>query len=126
MEFQDILTMQFANIFNNSNSSAYNFTLNQTLFKNMLKDHLLGNIHQKESVAIGLVVLYIPAFIAGLLGNGFLTVVILSKRRLRNLTNIFLCNLAIADLSGKLSDKFAWLEVIMYEGYGVNSLSCLL
>lgn len=116
MEFQDVMTMQFANFFNNSNSSAFNFTLNQTLLKNMLKDHLLGNINKKESVAVGLVVLYIPALIAGLLGNGFLTVVILSKRRLRNLTNIFLCNLAVADLSGKSLD---WK---LYEGYGVNSV----
>jgi hypothetical protein len=103
MEDQDLISLSETSFNNASNSTFFNFTLNQTFVRNLLENHLFGQINRKESVAYGLVVLYIPAFIAGLLGNGFLTVVILSKKRLRNLTNLFLCNLAVADLSGKLT-----------------------
>ncbi|XP_045158873.1 QRFP-like peptide receptor isoform X2 [Mercenaria mercenaria] len=99
MEFQDIISAAETGFSNFSNSSTLNFTLNQTLVRDLLEDHLLAHVNLKESVAYGLVILYIPAFIAGLLGNGFLTMIILSKKRLRNLTNLFLCNLAVADLS---------------------------
>lgn len=106
MENQDIFSFPEDSLNSTSNTSFFNFTLNQTFVRNLLENHLLRQINRKESVAYGLVVLYIPAFIAGLLGNSFLTVVILSKKRLRNLTNLFLCNLAVADLSGKLI--FTW------------------
>lgn len=102
MEFKDILTIPTTSFVNFSNSSTNNFTLNQTMLRNMIEDTLLGNIYRKKSIAFGLVVLYVPAFLFGFFGNGCLTAVILSKRRLWNLTNLFLCNLAIADLSGKL------------------------
>lgn len=101
MEYQDFISMSDIKFENSSNSTVFNFTMNQTIVRDLLENHLLGHFKREESVAFGLVVLYIPAFLAGLLGNGFLTVIILSKQRLRNITNLFLCNLTIADLSGK-------------------------
>lgn len=85
-----------------SNSSfPFNATLNETLLRILLESHI-GKIKSKDSVTIGLVMLYVPTFLAGIIGNALLAVVILTRRRHRNMTNLFLCNLAVADLSGKI------------------------
>lgn len=79
-------------------NSTENGTLNETFVRNLMHDHL----YRENSFVIGLLVyLYIPVFLAGLIGNGLLMLIILSKRRLRNGTNLFLCNLAFADLCGE-------------------------
>lgn len=83
------------------NETYSNDTLNHTVLRTLIENHLLGHFELESSVAYVLVVLYIPAFLVGLLGNGILTLIIVSKRHLRNLTNLFLCNLALADLSGE-------------------------
>lgn len=80
------------------NSSVDNKTLNDTLVRDFMQNHLFG----ENTFGIGLLVyLYIPVFLAGFIGNGLLMLIILSKPRLRNGTNLFLCNLAFADLCGK-------------------------
>jgi len=79
-------------------NSSENKTLNDTLVRDLLHDHFL----KENTFGIGLLVyLYIPVFLAGLIGNGLLILIILSRRRLRNGTNLFLSNLAFADLFGK-------------------------
>lgn len=85
-----------------------NTSLNATVVRNIVKDHLNEN---GNSVHFGLVLLYIPAFIVGLLGNIFLAAIIFRWKSLQNATNLCLCNLAIADLSGK-SNSFKTLVFV--------------
>lgn len=83
----------------NNNVNNSNGTLNNTMLRAMLENHFLGKNKSASTVAIGLVILYVPVFLAGIIGNGLLTLVIIARRRFRNITNLFLCNLAVADLS---------------------------
>ena len=80
-----------------------NTSLNSTSVRNIVKDHLNEN---EKSVQIGLVILYIPAFIVGLLGNICLAAIIVRCKSLQNAINLCLCNLAVADLSGKFNSFF--------------------
>jgi hypothetical protein len=94
---------------NSFKDEAYNFTsfreefsntsLNATFVSKIVKDHLLKE--EDNSVHFGLILLYIPTFLMGLLGNIFLATIIVRRKSLQNATNICLCNLAFADLSGK-------------------------
>ena len=84
-------------------NSSLNVTLNETFLRSLLEDHFLHQRDQTESIALGLVILYVPTFLAGMIGNSLLAIVILARRRFRNVTNFLLCNLAISDLSGKKS-----------------------
>ena len=86
---------------NYSLSNSSNLTLNETILRALLEDNFLHQSLQNESIALGLVILYAPTFLAGMIGNGLLAIVILARRRFRNVTNFLLCNLAMADLSGK-------------------------
>jgi hypothetical protein len=81
-------------------NTTFNGTLNETLLRALLEDHFLDHKDKDESVALGLVILYVPTFLAGFVGNSLLAIVILARRRFRNVTNFLLCNLAMADLSG--------------------------
>ena len=83
------------------NGSAQ-YSLNETVVKDILNDHVFKTSTVLDPMSVCLVVLYIPVFIVGILGNGVLTVLITCRSQLRNITNIFLCNLAIADLAGKI------------------------
>ncbi|XP_060596397.1 QRFP-like peptide receptor isoform X1 [Ruditapes philippinarum] len=80
-------------------NTSFNGTLNETLLRALLEDHFLDHKDKDESVALGLVILYVPTFLAGFVGNSLLAIVILARRRFRNVTNFLLCNLAMADLS---------------------------
>ena len=82
-------------LYNNINDT--NGTLNRTAVKDLLHDHLFALSFDH----IGLVIIYVLMFLIGLLGNGFLSVTLFCRRRFRNITNFFLCNLAIADLAGR-------------------------
>lgn len=99
MSLQLDLNMETLLDFYSTGNYSINGTLNDTLLRALLESHLLENI-KSDNVALGLVILYIPAFLAGIVGNGLLTLVILARRRFRNITNLLLCNLAVADLSG--------------------------
>lgn len=78
-----------------------NETLNHTQMRNMVQDHILDTQGFPDRGSILLVVLYVPAFCAGFIGNGLLAYIVTTHRRLRNSTNLFLCNLAVADLCGR-------------------------
>ena len=83
-------------------SSANESLLNDSLLWDILNEDFLASTDSYDSAsAVVLVALYIPVFILGIFGNGFLTFIILSKKQLRNLTNLFLCSLAAADLAGE-------------------------
>ena len=85
-------------VFNDSN--YVNESLNDSILWDILNENFLASTDSFDSASVALVVLYVPVFIFGILGNGFLTVIILTKKQLRNLTNLFLCSLAAADLAG--------------------------
>jgi hypothetical protein len=82
------------------NETIYNFTLNDTFLRTLLEQHLYGQTGINDHVTLVLVVLYVPVFLGGFIGNGLLTLVICARRRFRNITHLLLCNLACADLSG--------------------------
>lgn len=86
-------------------NTSMNKPLNDTIFRNLVQDHLY--VGDGSFVMSLLVFLYIPVFIAGFLGNGLLMFIILARRRLRNGTNLFLCNLAFADLCGKFNKVYS-------------------
>ena len=86
-------------------SRCCNQSLNESVLRDILNDHFARTVDHYESVSLALVGLYVPVFFLGILGNGSLTVIILTRRQLRNATNLFLCNLAVADLAG---------EIVMY------------
>lgn len=48
-----------------------------------------------------LMVCYVPVFLTALLGNLLVLIIIYLNRRLQNVTNYFLTNLAVADILGK-------------------------
>jgi hypothetical protein len=82
------------------NETIFNFTLNDTFLRNLLEQHLIGQTGINDHVTLILVVLYVPVFLGGFIGNGLLTLVICARRRFRNITHLLMCNLACADLSG--------------------------
>lgn len=81
-------------------------TLNETFLRSLFESHILGPAARSDILTFGLVVLYVPTFLSGLIGNGLLCLIILSRRRFRNITNLFLCNLTIADLAGTFLRSF--------------------
>ena len=54
----------------------------------------------KEIETVILVVLYVPVFLMAFFGNLMVLLVILPNRHMRNVTNFFIVNLAVADLTG--------------------------
>jgi len=79
------------------NITSFNISLNFSFWEGILNDHFAS----PPSDYLVFVILYIPAFIVGLVGNGLLALIVICKRRFRSMTNYFLCNLAFADLAGK-------------------------
>ena len=91
------------------NNSSLNVTLHVIFLGSVLDDHFLPLRDQNEGIALGLVILYAPTFLAAMIGNSLLAIVILARRRFRNVCNFLLCNLAISDLS---SDTLFILNII--------------
>lgn len=79
------------------NISTMNQTELQALYYSLpIFDVYLG----KESVI--LMALYVPVFLIGFLGNMIVTLLVISNQQLRNSTNFYLCNMALADFLGKV------------------------
>lgn len=73
--------------------------LNSTSDMELANLHILIDSFQEDELA--LIVSYIPVFLLGFLGNASVIILIFGNRHLRNTTNLFLCNMAIADLLGR-------------------------
>ena len=86
--------MEFEHI---DTAMQFNISLNKSILKGLLNDHFTNS----SDDYLVFVILYIPAFIVGLFGNGLLALIVICKRRCRSMTNYFLCNLAFADLAGE-------------------------
>ena len=56
----------------------------------------------KEVGTVILVALYVPVFLMAFFGNLMVLLVVLPNRHMRNVTNFFIVNLAVADLTGNL------------------------
>lgn len=90
------------NVTDFNETNYLNQSLNKSVLWDIINDQFLSSNEINESVSIALVVLYVPVFLIGILGNGSLTVIVLSRKQLRNVTNLFICNLAVADLAGEM------------------------
>ena len=62
----------------------------------MLSLYTAGQLH-----SVVLFLLYAPVFIIGLLGNACVIAVVLFSSRFRNMTNLYLCNMAVSDFAGR-------------------------
>ena len=79
--------------------SNLNETLNITILREMFQNHLLDAPIGNDVIALAAI--YIPIFLLGILGNGIILFIIGSRPQLRNITNLFLWNLALTDIAGK-------------------------
>ena len=86
----------FSNIAEFSNTSQ---TLNISMLRHILQSHFFDTSLELEVII--LVAIYVPIFLLGVLGNGIIILIIFSRPQLRNITNLFLWNLALADIAGK-------------------------
>jgi len=70
------------------------------------------------------IILFIPIIALSIFGNYFIIIVILKFRNSRSRTNIFLCNLAIADLLSTIT--FAWTGLVknFYQNYILGPFFC--
>jgi hypothetical protein len=97
--------LDLSNSFGNDSKIS---TLNDTFLRTFLEQHLAGQTGLNNHVTLVLVVLYVPLFFGGLIGNGLLTLVICARKRFRNITYLLLCSLACADLSGIFIRSYAF------------------
>ncbi len=68
---------------------------------NELLEEFRRRLHKRsEGETVALVTLYVPVFLMAFCGNILILIVVLPKRHMRNMTNIFIVNLATADLTG--------------------------
>ena len=95
------------NVSEGNNLIQHNLTLNITTLRHILQGHFFNT--EIDNRTIILVTIYIPIFLLGILGNGAVVFLICSRRQLRNVTNLFLWNLALTDIAGKLLTKMYML-----------------
>jgi hypothetical protein len=70
-------------------------------FDSILRDYTNSLSQHTEPRVIVLITLYVPIFLSALVGNVLVLLVLVSDRRMRTSTNLFLGNLAAADLLGE-------------------------
>jgi hypothetical protein len=76
--------------------------LDQQELNDALKEFRNNLFSYADPKTILLICLYVPIFITALVGNILVLMVVLPNRHMRNVTNCFIVNLAVADLLGKL------------------------
>ena len=74
-------------------------TLNISVLRNILYDHFFDTTIEIEVIILAAI--YVPIFLLGILGNGLILWIICSHPQLRNITNLFLWNVALTDIAGK-------------------------
>lgn len=74
---------------------------NDYLYTKILDEFKRSQSTHKEGKTIALLTLYAPIFFMAFVGNVMVLFVVLPNRHMRNVTNFFLVNLAVADLTGK-------------------------
>ena len=86
-------------------SRVLDTSLNASVIRDIVDYHFKTFTYENETVSHVLVGLYVPILFLGIFGNVFLSLIILTKQPLRNVTNLFLCSVALADLTGKSIPK---------------------
>lgn len=85
-----------SNITNFNNDSQ---TLNISMLRHIWYDHFFDTTIEIEVIILAAI--YVPIFLLGILGNGLILWIICSHPQLRNITNLFLWNVALTDIAGK-------------------------
>ena len=75
--------------------------LDQRELRETLKEFRNNLLSYTDTRTIVLICLYIPTFMTALIGNILVLLVVLPNRHMRNVTNCFIVNLAVADLLGE-------------------------
>lgn len=77
---------------------------NNYLYTKIVEDFKREALRHHEPTTVILLTLYIPVFLMAFVGNIMVLFVVLPHRHMRNVTNFFLVNLAVADLTGRNFD----------------------
>ena len=85
--------------------------LNETQLLHLYGSFRVFDLNLKEE-NVALMCLYVPVFLMGFLGNIVVAALVLSFQQLRNSTNLYLCNMAIADFLGNVWSLFQLLFII--------------
>ena len=80
----------------NHSSGHYNFSEAEAL--SIITDYMRNMYTVTHPATIALICLYLPVFIISLFGNGLLVFILAKNSHLRKAKNLFLVNLAVADL----------------------------
>ena len=83
------------------------------LYKKIMEEFKRSNYKHKEPRTVILVTLYIPIFLMAFFGNIMVLFVVLPNRHMRNVTNFFLVNLAVADLTGRQFFSRDYISVLI-------------
>ena len=81
----------------------------------MLGEFRAALFTHQEGKTVALICLYVPIFIIAFFGNLLVLLVVIPNRHMRNMTNCFIVNLAIADLLGKCATKI--IDYCYYHHY---------
>ena len=89
------------NVRDRNNFTQLNLTgsLNISTLRDILQSHFFNTKIDDKTIVF--VAIYVPIFLLGILGNGAVLFIIGRNRYLRNITNLFLWNLALTDIAGK-------------------------
>lgn len=87
------------------NVSASNWTLGEWerpgFYQAAIREFKRSLFTHQDFRSIILLLLYVPVFSMAFIGNSLVLIVVIVNRTMRNVTNLLLLNLAVADLSGK-------------------------
>ena len=75
--------------------------MSPVLVRGLMEEFRRSMYGYQRAGSIALLAVYVPAFLVALLGNVFVLVIVLSNKHMRNVTNYFIVNLAVADLLGE-------------------------
>ena len=81
-----------------TNISRMNGTQLLTLYESL---HVFDLYLEQEGII--LTSLYVPVFLMGFIGNVVVALLVFTNHQLRNSTNLYLCNMAIADFLGNVN-----------------------
>ena len=96
----------FESYFNGMDQNDNFMDNNNALYTKFLEEFKRSFYKHEEPRTVILVALYVPIFLMAFFGNIMVLFVVLPNRHMRNVTNFFLVNLAVADLTGMHTFSF--------------------
>ncbi len=93
-------------IVNSSEASAtpYLDTGDDVVYNKVLEEFRRGLRKHDRAETVVLVALYVPVFTLALLGNTLVLIAVAQNKHMRNVTNFFIVNLTVADLTGTFTE----------------------